>query len=126
LKAAASEFSVGETSKEEFKLKIDLLIGRVERIEINFIDTHIHTYQKIFNQLLFQRKHRAVEALKELKQTDRKQIFNARVRRILAAKLYFSSIYRTINSSMYGYLSKHGYKLKNNIQIFIEEGQDHE
>jgi hypothetical protein len=102
-------------------LKIDLMISQVERIEINFIDTHIHTYQKIFNQLLFQRKYRAIEALRELQQMDRKQVFNARIRKIQNDKLYFYSIYRTINANMYGYQSKHYSKLKSDIQIFIDK-----
>jgi hypothetical protein len=110
-KAAAAEFTARETSKEEFNLKIDLLFGRIERIEVNFVDTHIHTYQKIFNQLLWQRKHRVIEALKELQQTDRKQVFNATVRRILAVKIYFFSNYRSKNANMNAYQSKHGYKL---------------
>lgn len=126
LKTAAAEFAAGETSKEELNLKIDLLLGWIQCIEINFIDAKIHTYQRVFNQLLFQRKHQAIEALKELQRTDRKQVFNARVRKILATKLYFNSIFRTISANMYGYQAQHGYKLKSNIHIFIERGQEHE
>jgi hypothetical protein len=121
LKAAAIEFTAGETNKEEFNLKIDLLIGQVERIEINFVDTHINTYQSIFNQLLYQRKHSAVEDLKELQLADRRQVVNTWVRRLLESKLYFTSIYRTITANMYGYQSKHGSKLKSDLQIFRKE-----
>uniref|UniRef100_UPI0030C84626 hypothetical protein n=1 Tax=Enterococcus faecium TaxID=1352 RepID=UPI0030C84626 len=84
--------------------------------------------QPIFQQLLLQRKYRAVEALKELQQPEiSKRVFNARVRKILAAKIFFKPLETTIKKNMISYHERNGgYILKNNIQLFIEGGQDHE
>lgn len=125
LKIAAKEYAAGEISKEEFGLHVDLLLERVDRIEIDFVSTKIHTYQRIFNQLLFQAKFRATEALEELKRINSKVAFNAKMRRILATKLCFKSLHKTIEKNAWGYSNHHRYKLKlSEIQIFIEKQEE--
>jgi hypothetical protein len=138
LKVYAGEYVAGEISKEEFHLKLDLLISRVDQIEINFVGTGLRSdkrnrkttadVQPIFKQLLFQRKFRAVEALEELKQPQiSKRILNHQVRKILAAKLYFKPLEYMVRRSMISYHGINGgYILKDNMQLFIQGGQDHE
>jgi hypothetical protein len=139
LKVYAAEFAAGETSKEEFNLQIDLLIGRVERIEINFEGTGIRSdpnnrrttadVQPIFKRLLLQRKYRAAEALKDLQQPNiSKRVFNHRVRNTLTTKLYFKPLEYMVRKNMITYHETNGgYILKDNIQLFITEGgPDHE
>jgi hypothetical protein len=127
LKVYAAEFAAGETSKEELNLKLDLLICRVERIEINY-DNKLRLQENIFKQLLSQRKYKAIVALKELQKTDQKRIFNARVRQILKNKLYFLSLHYSLKNNIEKYQIRDGKQpINRNIQLFITEGgPDHE
>ncbi|MBN3556055.1 hypothetical protein JYA63_17380 [Fictibacillus nanhaiensis] len=127
LKEYAAEFTGEVISKEEFNLKMDLLIRKIDRIEINFIDTKLGLQPNIFNQLLFQRKFKATEALRDLQQQDRKRVFNAKTRKILANKLYFLSLYHTLKHNISKYQFREGKSdIDLNIQILIEGDQDHE
>lgn len=121
LKETAEELATNSISSEEFNLKVDLMIERINRIEINFLDCKINNYHPIFDRLLAKTKFRATEVLQELQKNQEKRGFNSRVRRILAAHLYFKPIQRTVQRNMIGYQSAYGYKLKDNIQLFIEK-----
>ena len=124
---AANDLNAGNLSKEEFDLKIDLMIGRVNQVRINYAEVRIHTFQRIFEQLLFTAKFKAVEALKELRESNHKKSFNNRVRAILGQKMHFLALYKTVQSNMYGYRDRNGYYLPSNIEVFIlEGGETHE
>ncbi|MFE4352458.1 hypothetical protein [Peribacillus butanolivorans] len=127
LLAAIRDLNADNLSKKEFDLKIDLMIGRVNQVRINYEGVRIHVFQRIFEQLLFQARYKAVEALKELREATHKKSFNNRVRGILRQKLHFLPLYKTVQSNMYGYRDRNGYYLPPNIQVFVlEGGETHE
>ncbi|KQU17809.1 hypothetical protein ASG65_26195 [Bacillus sp. Leaf13] len=124
---AANDLNAGNLSKEEFNLTIDLMIGRINEVKINYEGVRIHVFQRVFDQLLFQSRYKAVEALKELREVTHKKSFNNQMRAILGQKLHFQSLYRTIKANRDGYRDRNGYFLKPDIEIFIlEGGETHE
>lgn len=120
LRVYAGEFSASEIGKEEFNLKVDLLIRKVERIEINYDVTSFSLQSNIFNQLLFQCKYKAITALKELQQTGQKRIFNAKIRQVLANKLYFLSLHYSLTNNIDKYQIRDG-KGKESQLVFVEK-----
>lgn len=103
LKTYAIERNNGMICKEEFNLNIDLLIERVKRIEINFEDTKIVNHHNTFNQLLFKAKFKAIESFQQLQKENHKRSINGRIRKMIAAKLYFKSIHRTLTKNIHAY-----------------------
>ncbi|CEG30039.1 hypothetical protein [Peribacillus simplex] len=128
LLTAATDLNAGNLSREEFNLTVDLLIRRVNQVRINYEGARIHVFQRVFNQLLFSAKFKAMEGLKEFKEAaTHKKSFNNRIRGILGQKLHFLSLYRTIKANRDGYRDRNGYYLKSDIEIFVlEGGETHE
>lgn len=96
----------GQLSTEERDLKIDLIIGQVKEIQINFLPLEAATddTRDVFKQLLTSRKFVAVESLTALKTAgNNKRKYNYMARDAIAKKLYFSPLALTIERTARGY-----------------------
>ena len=84
---------------------MDLLIQQIQTIDLNLETMPMigDVNWNVFNQILFQKKHKSIEALTDLKEITNKRKFNQKIRHILAGKLYFLSLQLTMkrNLSMY-------------------------
>jgi hypothetical protein len=123
----SKEYNMDEISKEELNLKLDLLISRIEKVEINFTEQPMDTLPEYvkgsFNALLFQSKYKAIESIKTLKDAKEKRSVNARLRKVLGNKLYFRSLYSVMWKNINGYVNRNGLQHWNpNMQIFIIQG----
>ena len=123
----SEEYAAEKINHEEYQLKLDLIIRKVERIGINSDATRLSLQSNLFNPLLLQRKYKARTALRELRQVidDRRQ-FNAKVHEILASKLGFLNFYQTLKQNIDLYQERDG-KKPVDPQIFIPgDDQEHE
>jgi hypothetical protein len=118
----STEFFKDEITKDELNIKLDLLIGRIERIEINYsqpLEIKNDRVLQSFQQLLFKSKFKAIESISGLKATSRKQSYTAKLNRILKNKLYFSSLQRTLQNTAKAYVLKNQLQYWNpNLQVF--------
>jgi hypothetical protein len=104
----SNQYNSNQIDIEERNLKLDLLLHRLELIQIEYSITPFNVLseriQDTFNQLLFRSRHRSITSIESLIATTDKRSFNATVRRILASKLYFSTIHSTMQRQIVGYL----------------------
>jgi hypothetical protein len=111
-----------EITKDELNLKLDLLISRIERLEINYrqpLDMASDKAKSTFDSLLSKTKYKAVSSIKVLKATSKKQSYKAKVNFLLKNKLYFGSFARTIQNNIQGYLHRNQLQYWNpNLSIF--------
>lgn len=106
LKDVSTGWNKGLLSTEERDLKIDLIIGQVEKLQINFLPLAAATEdtREVFNLLLNSRKYVAIESLTDLKAAgDSKRKYNYIARNVLAKKLYFPPLALTIERTVKGY-----------------------
>lgn len=105
-------------------LKLDLLIQRVESIELNMKDNPLEAADKkaktTLNHLLLRYKLKAIISLKSLKEKD-KRSYNKIARNIISKKLFFTSLHTTITRSTRGYMDRNKlHHVQQQFQIFIE------
>jgi hypothetical protein len=123
LKEISKDWNSEVITKDELNLKLDLLLLRIEFIEIDYskspltrLDARI---QDSFNQLLFRTKYKAKHCINLLKDTSNKKGYNARLRLIINNKLYFNPLYKTIKNSISGYIDRNKLRHTREFQIFI-------
>ncbi|MBM7570868.1 hypothetical protein [Aquibacillus albus] len=114
-----------EIDQVEFHLKLQLLISKIDKIEIN---TAIYPFKKLvtrrhtkfFNQLLYKSKYKAIQALLKMRETSNKQLVQQRLQIILINKLYFHSLYEKLMNNCEVYMREYplSYSLEN-MQVFI-------
>lgn len=106
LKDISAGWNKGLLSTEERDLKISLIIGEVEKLQVNFLPLAAATddTRVVFNQLLNSRKYVAIESLIALKEAgNNKRKYNSMARDVIAKKLYFSPLALTIERTAKGY-----------------------
>lgn len=108
--------------KEFVNLKLDLLIGRVKNIRLNMDEAPLKSLDGFvkakFNQLLYKHKVKAIQGLETLKEADSKRKYNHKARRLIASKLYFPSLYRTMTKNIDSYVRVNRLYYVAPIQIF--------
>jgi hypothetical protein len=120
LKDVSTGWNKGQLSTEERNLKIDLIIGQVKGIHINFLPLEAATEDTrgVFKQLLTSRKFVAIESLTDLKKAgNNKRKYNSIARNLIAKKLYFSPLALTIERTA------RGYSIRNDGLFHIKEFQ---
>ncbi|MRH42119.1 hypothetical protein GH741_05445 [Aquibacillus halophilus] len=121
----ASNYNNEFIDKIELDLKLQLLISKVDRIEINFKVTPLQKlvarrHTKSFNQLLYRSKYKATESLLKLKGASNKRLFNSKLDQILANSLEFNYLYNMLDASCNAYITRNQLEpLPKPIQIFM-------
>lgn len=112
-----------ENDAEIRNLKLDLLIQRVESIEVNMYEVPLESLdmkvKTVFNQLLLKHKVKAVTSLQSLKLLN-KRSYNRVVRNIISKRLFFSSLHITLTRSINGYKDKNKLQHIQSFQLFVE------
>lgn len=130
LKIVSTEYN-GEGDKEVINLKLDLLLQRIEKIELNIEGTPYKdapdVSKKVLFKLLYQHKYKAMKGIQALKEADNKSKYNRIARTLIARKLYFPSLHRTMTVDIDNYVIVNQMIYLNELQIFIEsKGVKHE
>ncbi|MCP1146158.1 hypothetical protein [Lysinibacillus endophyticus] len=112
-----------ENDAEIRNLKLDLLIQRVESIEVNMSEAPLESLdikvKKVFNQLLLKHKVKSVSSLQSLKQMN-KRSYNRVVRTLISKRLFFSGLNNTMTRSISSYKEKNKLQHIQPFQIFVE------
>jgi len=95
---------------EARNLNLDLLIHQVENIQIDFskhpLDNIPEEVKRVFNNLLKRHIYKAKCGLIALKDTTNKRKYNAVARTLVAKKLFFSALNRTMTRNIEGYADR--------------------
>lgn len=130
LKDVSTGWNKGLLSTKERDLKISLIIGQVEKLQVNFLPLAAATddTRGVFNQLLNSRKYTAIDCLEGLKKAgDNKRKYNVAARMLIAKKLYFPPLALTIKRSTEAYQFKGGSVIDlKKYQMFIYENKEME
>ncbi|MFB5196153.1 hypothetical protein ACE198_14690 [Neobacillus sp. KR4-4] len=126
----SKEWYQDEITKDELNLKLDLLISRIERIEINYrqpLDMASDKAKDTFNSLLAKTRYKAIISLNTLKATSKKQSYKAKVNFILKNKMFYGNLHRTMRNNIQGYLHRNQLQYWNpNLSIFKLGGMENE
>ncbi|AGK53178.1 hypothetical protein [Bacillus sp. 1NLA3E] len=126
------EFNKGTTTKAELLIQLDLVIGKIEGVQLNMneapLDRLPERVQQSFHQLLFSAKFKATEGIKGLaKDSQDKRSYNAQLRKLLGNRLYFRSLYKTMKLNSASYINRNQLTYYTpNTNIFILGGNDND
>ncbi len=118
------EYSAGQIDKEELYLKLQLLKGRIESLVIDYSQPPLDRLlvggnNKLLDQLLRKTQYKALTALEALQAANNKRQFNSIVRHLMANKMYFKSLEKTIRKSMWAYVERNKLRhVSTELEIF--------
>ncbi|MFJ7729279.1 hypothetical protein ACIQXV_24540 [Neobacillus sp. NPDC097160] len=126
----STEWYQDEISKEELNLKMDLLLSRIDKIEINYrqpLDISSVKAKDSFNSLLVKTKYKATASINTLIATSNKKTYKAKVNFLLKNQLYFGSLHRTMRNNINAYVLRNQLSYWNpNVEIFKLGGNENE
>ncbi|QFT88069.1 hypothetical protein FIU87_05400 [Bacillus sp. THAF10] len=110
----STEYNKRELCKEELNLKIQLIIKRIEYVQIDYSHSPFiylpSEVLKVFSNLLARYKSKAVDSLKQLLKADNKASYNKKARYLVQRKLYFLSFDSTIQRNVQAWAFKNNSK----------------
>ncbi|WP_413299714.1 hypothetical protein AA0X95_16605 [Bacillus sp. 1P10SD] len=126
----SKEWYQEEITKEELNIKLELLINRIERIEINYrqpLDLASDKAKDSLNSLLSKTRYKAIIGINNLIATTNKKAYTSKVNFLLKNKLYYGSLQRTMKNNIQGYIHRNQLHYWNpNVEIFKLRGNENE
>ncbi|MCT2537486.1 hypothetical protein NC661_00845 [Aquibacillus koreensis] len=118
------DYNVGLIDQIELQLKLQYLISRIDKIEINY---NVKPFKQLVNrkhtitldQLLYKAKYRAVQSILVLKNVRTKNALSHQLSVLIGKNLYFESLYRTLESCYYAYINmNHLDEFSKEVELF--------
>ncbi|WNF35684.1 hypothetical protein RJD24_14645 [Bacillaceae bacterium IKA-2] len=104
-------------------MKLDLLITKLEMLELNLNEKPLkdidNIVKNVLKQLLFKHKFKAITELETLKQTADKRMFNSLARNVIKSQLFFQPLYKMMQRNVYFYTYFNRLENIKEFEIFI-------
>ncbi|USK45516.1 hypothetical protein [Cytobacillus oceanisediminis] len=121
----STEYNSGEIEKEELNLKIQLLISKIDRLQLDFSHSpYIYLpadVLSVFTNLLRRYKAKAKLGLTKLIEAPSKASYNRKTRYLISKKLFFASLHSTIQRNVQGWSMRNAKNYPNVRSYFILE-----
>lgn len=121
----SQEWNEDEITKEELNCKLELLIKRLELVELNIYGNEFssiaESIKQTFSQLHFKTRYKAISCIQLLINTPNKASYNAKLRWILKTKLYYKQLFKTLNNNIHAYMEYSVIPQVRGIQIFVSK-----
>lgn len=125
LKDINQDWNTGIIGIETRNTKLDLLIQRMDLIEIDMSRQPLEVLpvnlQTSYKSLELKTCLKAIDCLQLLQRTKNKRSYNVKLRGMIKNKLYFLQLYKTVTRNRWAYADRNKLKYYNmNLQIFTE------
>ncbi|MDF2039353.1 hypothetical protein P2R12_20685 [Cytobacillus oceanisediminis] len=121
----STEYNTGEISKEELNLKLELMISRIDKIQLdNSHSPFIYLPADVlgvFTNLLRRYSVKAKLGLTKLIEAPNKASYNRKARYLIERKLYYVSLHSTIHRNVQGWAMRNTSKYPIVNDYFIIE-----
>ena len=118
----STEYNTGDISKEELNLKLQLIISRIQELQIDYSHSPFvylpADVLKVFTNLLNRYKAKATVSLTTLIEANSKASYNRKARHLIEKKLYFQSLFTAINRNITGWTFRNNTKYPTGINYF--------
>ncbi|KON88870.1 hypothetical protein AF332_20080 [Sporosarcina globispora] len=103
----STEYNTGEISREELNLKLELMISRMDKVQLDYSNSPFIYLPAdvlgVFNNLLRRYKAKSKLGLTKLIEAPNKASYNRKARYLIGRKLFFASLHSTIQRNVQGW-----------------------